>query len=112
MPVDFSGTISGSSLARVQPPRIFVETERKGKAAARVLGLTHPRGGFYVRLTRPRSEPRRSDEELGAKVRASFLAGDLAHGARRAVGWPMSRLGNYRERAALRHRFEPVASAA
>jgi len=31
------------------------------------------RGGFYAWLTRPRSQRSRSDEELGAKVRASFL---------------------------------------
>jgi len=38
------------------------------------------RGGFYGWLTRPRS---RSDEDLGAKVRASFLASDRTYGARR-----------------------------
>jgi len=32
------------------------------------------RGGFYAWLTRPRSQRSRNDEELGAKVRASFLA--------------------------------------
>ncbi len=32
------------------------------------------RGGFYAWLTRPRSKRSRSNEELGAKVRASFLA--------------------------------------
>ena len=32
---------------------------------------------------RPRSERARSDEELGAKVRASFLASDRTYGARR-----------------------------
>ena len=31
------------------------------------------RGGFYAWLTRPRSQRSRSDEELGAKVRTSFL---------------------------------------
>ena len=36
------------------------------------LGVSH--GGFYAWLTRPRSQRSRSDEELGAKVRASFLA--------------------------------------
>ena len=41
------------------------------------------RGGFYAWLTRPRSERSRSDEELGAKVRASFLASDRTYGARR-----------------------------
>jgi putative transposase len=34
------------------------------------------RGGFYAWLTRPRSQRSRSDEELAAKVRASFLASD------------------------------------
>jgi putative transposase len=41
------------------------------------------RGGFYAWLTRPRSERSRIDEELGAKVRASFLASDRTYGAGR-----------------------------
>jgi putative transposase len=41
------------------------------------------RGGFYGWLTRPRSQRSQSDEELGAKVRASFLASDRTYGARR-----------------------------
>jgi putative transposase len=41
------------------------------------------RGGFYAWLTRPRSRRSRSDEELGAKVRASFVASDRTYGARR-----------------------------
>jgi putative transposase len=41
------------------------------------------RGGFYAWLTRPRSERSRENEELGAKVRASFLASDRTYGARR-----------------------------
>src|SRR5512133_3143165 len=41
------------------------------------------RGGFYAWLTRPRSQRSRSDEELGAKVRASCLASDRTYGARR-----------------------------
>src|SRR4029078_12188914 len=41
------------------------------------------RGGFYAWLTRPRSRRSRSEEELGAKVRASFLASDRTYGARR-----------------------------
>ena len=41
------------------------------------------RGGFYAWLTRPRSERSRTDEELGAKVRASFLGSDRTYGARR-----------------------------
>jgi putative transposase len=41
------------------------------------------RGGFYAWLTRPRSERSRSDEELGRKVRASFLSSDRTYGARR-----------------------------
>jgi putative transposase len=45
--------------------------------------LSVSRGGFYAWLTRPRSRRSRSDEELGAKVRASFLASDRTYGARR-----------------------------
>jgi putative transposase len=41
------------------------------------------RGGFYAWLTRRRSQRSRSDEELGAKVRASFVASDRTYGARR-----------------------------
>ena len=41
------------------------------------------RGGFYAWLTRPRSERSRSDEDLAAKVRASFVASDRTYGARR-----------------------------
>jgi len=41
------------------------------------------RGGFYGWLTRPRSQRSQRDEELGAKVRASFLASDRTYGARR-----------------------------
>ena len=42
------------------------------------------RGGFYAWLTRPRSVRSRADEELGAKVRASFLASDGGCGA---ISW-------------------------
>jgi putative transposase len=41
------------------------------------------RGGFYAWLTRPRSKRSRSDKDLGAQVRASFLASDRTYGARR-----------------------------
>jgi putative transposase len=41
------------------------------------------RGGFYAWLKRPRSRRSHSDEDLGAKVRASFLASDRTYGARR-----------------------------
>jgi putative transposase len=41
------------------------------------------RGGFYGWLIRSRSQRSRNDEELGAKVRASFLASDRTYGARR-----------------------------
>jgi len=41
------------------------------------------RGGFYAWLTRPRSLHSKIDEELGARVRASFLASDRTYGARR-----------------------------
>lgn len=45
--------------------------------------LAVSRGGFYAWLTRPRSRRSHSDEELGAKVRASFIASDRTYGARR-----------------------------
>ena len=41
------------------------------------------RGGFYAWLTRPRSQRSRSDEDLAAKVRTSFVASDRTYGARR-----------------------------
>ena len=41
------------------------------------------RGGFYAWLTRSRSARSRSDEEMSAKVRASFFASDRTYGARR-----------------------------
>src|SRR5260370_18698347 len=41
------------------------------------------RGGFYAWLTRPRTPRAKSDEELAAKMRASFLASDRTYGARR-----------------------------
>ena len=40
------------------------------------------RGGFYGWLRRPSSERSRSNEELGAKVRTSFLNSDRTYGAR------------------------------
>ena len=47
------------------------------------LRLGVSRGGFYAWVTRPRSRRSRTDEELGAKVRASFLGSDRTYGARR-----------------------------
>ena len=41
------------------------------------------RGGFYAWLMRPPSARSRSDEDLSAKVRTSFLASDRTYGARR-----------------------------
>jgi putative transposase len=41
------------------------------------------RGGFYGWLTRPPSHRSRSDEELTAKVRTSFIGSDRTYGARR-----------------------------
>ena len=46
------------------------------------------RGGYYAWLTRPRSQRSRSDEELSAKVRASFLASDRSYGG----GLPLTRI--------------------
>jgi transposase-like protein len=47
-----------------------------------VRGASVSRGGFYAWLTRPRSQRSRNDEDVGAKVRASFLASDRTYGAR------------------------------
>jgi putative transposase len=41
------------------------------------------RGGFYAWLTRPPSDRSRSDEELTARVRTSFIGSDRTYGARR-----------------------------
>jgi putative transposase len=41
------------------------------------------RSGFFSWLTRPRSAREKSDEEVGAKVRESFLRSDRTYGARR-----------------------------
>jgi putative transposase len=41
------------------------------------------RSGFYAWLTRPPSHRSRSDEELTAKVRTSFIGSDRTYGARR-----------------------------
>ena len=47
----------------------------------RALGVS--RGGFFAWLRRQRSRRSRSNEELGAKVRASSIASDRTYGARR-----------------------------
>jgi hypothetical protein len=62
---------------------IKLEAERDilKKAAAYARGVS--RDGFYAWLTRSRSRRSRSNEELGAKVRASFIASDRTYGARR-----------------------------
>jgi putative transposase len=41
------------------------------------------RAGFYAWLTRGRSKRSRSDDEVGARVRESFLASGRTYGARR-----------------------------
>ena len=41
------------------------------------------RCGFYAWLARPRSQRSRSDEDLAAKVRTSFVGSDRTYGARR-----------------------------
>jgi putative transposase len=62
----------------------FIAKHRAIWPAAWLCGaLGVSRGGFYAWLTRPRSQRSRSDEELTAKVRASFLASDRTYGARR-----------------------------
>ena len=67
------------------------------------------RGGFYAWLTRPRSQRSRSDEELGAKVRASFVASDRTYGARRQQSCSAADCSEYRQAAgqrALGHRSD------
>jgi putative transposase len=49
------------------------------------------RGGLYAWLKRPRSRRSRGDEEIGVKVRASFLASDRSYGAWRV--WLLSSEG-------------------
>src|SRR5260370_39293601 len=62
-----------------------MNAKRRGSCAVVWLCEAHggSRGGFYAWLTRPRSQRSRSDEKLGVKVRASFLASDRTYGARR-----------------------------
>ena len=52
-------------------------------SAVDVRGARCLAGLFYAWLTRPRSQRSRDDDELGAKVRASFLGSDRTYGARR-----------------------------
>jgi putative transposase len=62
----------------------FIAKHRGIWPAERLCGaLGVSRDGFYAWLTWPRSQRSRSGEELGAKVRASFLASDRTYGARR-----------------------------
>ena len=62
----------------------FIAKHRAASPAGWMCGaLGVSRGGFYAWLTRPRSARSRNDEELGAKVHASFLASDRTYGARR-----------------------------
>ena len=70
------------------------------------------RGGFCAWLTRPPSARARGDEELAAKVRASFLASDRTYGARRVwrdvladgVSCGLHRIERLMRRQALRAR--------
>jgi putative transposase len=73
------------SRARRNRREVWFYCEAPGDVARGVVvrGLGVSRGGFYAWLTRPHSARSRSDEELGAKVRASFLASDRTYGARR-----------------------------
>src|SRR5205823_13288992 len=78
------GSADGCFLGKPRP------TSRRNRCEVRIwpagwlceaLGVS--RGGFYAWLTRSRSQRSRSDEELGAKVRTSFIASDRTYGARR-----------------------------
>ena len=78
------------------------------------------RGGFYAWVTRPRSRRSRADEELGAKVRASFLGSDRTYGARRVWSHPaaegvfsgLHRIERLMRSQALKARSAPALAAA
>jgi putative transposase len=52
------------------------------------------RGGFYAWLTRRRSKRSRDDEELGGKVRASFLASDRTYVTLLLKAWRADCIGS------------------
>jgi putative transposase len=62
---------------------MFVLGEGRASNADLHDALGVSRAGFYAWLKRPHSQRSRSDEELGAKVRASFIGSDRTYGARR-----------------------------
>src|SRR5246500_5700070 len=68
-------------MAKAHCPSPFTRSEGSASLTLAPVGVS--RGGFYAWLTRPRSQRSRSDEELGAKVRASFVASERTYGARR-----------------------------
>jgi putative transposase len=59
----------------------LLDTDAHNKAMDADAALS--RSGFHAWLGRPPSKRSRSDEVVGAKVRASFLASDRTYGARR-----------------------------
>jgi hypothetical protein len=60
----------------------FIAKHRGIWAVDWMRGARRLAGGFYAWLTRPRTRSQ-SEEELGAKIRASFLPSDRTYGARR-----------------------------
>jgi putative transposase len=70
-------------LVRRREVRFIARHQGTGLADWLCEALGVSRGGFYAWLTQPRSQRSRHDEELGAKVRASFVASDRTYGARR-----------------------------
>jgi putative transposase len=61
----------------------FIAKHRGTWAVDWMRGARRLAGGFYAWPTRPRTRRSQSEEELGAKVRASFLPSDRTYGARR-----------------------------
>ena len=78
-----------TGLSSPTPPAAPAFAHRLADWLCGALGVS--RGGFYAWLKRPRSRRSRSDEELGAKVRASFLASDRTYGAAFLLLYPLTR---------------------
>jgi hypothetical protein len=80
-PAGLSGLKAGGAYLPLDPDYYPPEHRRIWPANWMCEALGVSRGGFYAWLTRPPSARSRSDEGLGAKVRASFLGSDRTYGA-------------------------------
>ena len=73
------------------------------------------RSGFHAWLTRSPSKRARTDEETGARVRASFLASDRTYGARRVWRDVMAEgtsCGLHKIERLMRAQIRPLCSVA